>query len=154
MNSEEVIEQVSQRLEGKGSHVSFEKALEKIPYAALGEPVEGVPYTIWQLVEHMRLSLHEIVEYTKDPTYEGPPWPEGYWPNEQAPASEKVWREAVAQLFSARDEMIALLEGDPTRLLPGTKHSVLREALIAATHLSYHTGELVLMRRVLGCWKK
>lgn len=153
MNSEEVIEQAAQRLEGKGSHVPFEKALEVLPFDALGRRVEGVPYTIWQLVEHMRLGLSEIVEYTKDPTHKGPPWPEGYWPEDSAPTSKQAWQEAVARLLSARDEMIALLPDDPTRILEGTEHSVLREALIASSHLSYHTGELVLMRRVLGCWK-
>ncbi len=32
--------------------------------------------------------------------------------------------------------------------------TLLREALLIADHTSYHTGELIVLRRLLGAWKK
>ncbi len=31
--------------------------------------------------------------------------------------------------------------------------TLLREVLLAADHNSYHTGELIFLRRLLGAWK-
>jgi hypothetical protein len=33
------------------------------------------------------------------------------------------------------------------------KHTLLREALLLADHNAYHTGELVMLRRLLGIWR-
>jgi hypothetical protein len=38
------------------------------------------------------------------------------------------------------------------RLPHGTGQTVLREALVLADHNSYHVGQLVLLRRLLGAW--
>lgn len=35
----------------------------------------------------------------------------------------------------------------------GDGQTILREALLVADHNAYHLGELVLVRRLLGCWK-
>ena len=34
----------------------------------------------------------------------------------------------------------------------GTGQTLLREALLIADHNAYHLGEMVLLRRMLGCW--
>jgi hypothetical protein len=34
----------------------------------------------------------------------------------------------------------------------GSGQTILREALLIADHNSYHLGQLVLVRRLLGCW--
>lgn len=152
MDTEEVVDQAADRLRGIGSHVPFETAVKDIPFDVLGASVEDVPFTIWQLVEHLRITQRDILRYTNDPSYESPAWPEGYWPDERAPRSAEDWHASTRGFMNDREELIVLLGADPTRRLEGTDHSVLRETLIASTHLSYHVGQIVLMRRLLGCW--
>jgi hypothetical protein len=36
----------------------------------------------------------------------------------------------------------------------GTGQNLLREALLIADHNAYHIGELIVLRRLLGAWKK
>jgi uncharacterized damage-inducible protein DinB len=39
------------------------------------------------------------------------------------------------------------------RIPHGSGQTTLREALVLADHNSYHLGQLVLLRRLLGAWK-
>jgi hypothetical protein len=46
------------------------------------------------------------------------------------------------------DPKIDLLAPIPS----GSGQTILREALLIADHNAYHLGQLVLVRRLLGCW--
>jgi len=39
------------------------------------------------------------------------------------------------------------------RIPHGQGQTLLREALLVADHNSYHVGQLVMLRRLLGAWK-
>jgi len=63
----------------------------------------------------------------------------------------------VEQIASDRKAFINLLQiagEDIFRLFPwgGDGQSLFREALVLADHTSYHTGEIILLRRILGAW--
>jgi hypothetical protein len=49
--------------------------------------------------------------------------------------------------------LIADLATDLFAAIPnGDGQTVLREALLVADHNAYHLGQLVVVRRLLGCW--
>lgn len=144
-------------LEGKGAHVDFESAVAGLTAEAAGRRAAGLPHTAWQLVEHLRIALSDLVEYSRSAEHASPPWPEGYWPEEEAPPSATAWAGSLAGYRRHLGEMIALVSDPALDLLAPLPWSdfgadVLREATIAAAHASYHLGQIVDLRRTLGDW--
>lgn len=144
-------------LEGRGAHVDFGGAVAGLTAKAAGRRAAGLPHTAWQLVEHLRIALRDLVEYSRSAEHVSPPWPEGYWPAADAPPSEAAWDDSLAAYRRHLGEMIALVSDPATDLaapLPWSDFGadVLREATIAASHASYHLGQIVDLRRALGDW--
>lgn len=144
-------------LEGRGAHLDFDAAVRGLSAAAAGRRAAGLPHTAWQLVEHLRIALWDLVEYSRSAEHESPPWPEGYWPGEEAPPSVAAWEQSLAAYRRHLEEMIALVS-DPRRdlfaPLPWSDGGadLAREALLAASHASYHLGQLVDVRRAVAEW--
>ncbi len=142
-------------LRGGGAHLAFDKALEGVPVHLRGAKVDPVPHTPWRLLEHLRIAQWDILQFTIDPSHRSPAWPAGYWPDGDAPPDAGAWDRAAAYRADAA-AMQALVADPGTDLfapLPhGTGQTVLREALLVADHAAYHLGQLVVVRRLLGCW--
>lgn len=135
------------------AHVDVETTLKEFPAQLRGRKPEGSPHTAWQLLEHMRLAQWDILRFTLDPKHKSPLWPEGYWPNSEAPSSEEEWDKSV-QRFLADLKAVCGFVRDPqcdlfARIPHGDGQTYLREALLVADHNSYHLGQLVLIRRML-----
>ncbi|RMG65369.1 MAG: DinB family protein [Calditrichaeota bacterium] len=143
-------------LKGGGAHVHFPDVLDSFPVALCGRQVEGVPYTAWQLLEHMRIAQWDILEFSRNPAHVSPPWPEGYWPDAPAPSEPEAWQQSLQQFYRDLEQMIALVLDPEVDLLAPIPHgqgqTILREALLVADHNAYHLGQLVLLRRLLGTW--
>ena len=77
------------------AHVTLDEALQDIPYDLLGKKPNGLPYTIWQLAQHIRIAQEDILNFSKDPSYKSPSWPEGYWPKETQPDTASQWTTCV-----------------------------------------------------------
>jgi DinB superfamily len=149
-------EQLIALLEGHGAHMPFEAAVAELPADAINQEPPNVPYTPWHLVEHIRRTQQDIVEYIRDPAHQSPPWPAGYWPNRGAStdatgfaASVEGYRRSLAELVAiVRDPLVDLFA-----VLPGTPgHTVLREARLAGDHTAYHVGEFAILRQVMDTW--
>ena len=139
------------------AHQPFEAAVHNLPAELRGVKPDKLPYTIWQLVDHIRIAQWDILEFSRDARHQSPHWPSGYWTASPAPASEQNWQQALDQIGQDRDAFIALLN-DPERDLyepfaHGNGQNLLREAMLIADHNAYHTGEIILIRRLLGAWK-
>jgi hypothetical protein len=116
----------------------------------------NVDYTPWQLLEHLRISQLDILEYVRNPSYQSPPWPEGYWPAKDARGDASTWAASVEQ-FRADRQALADLAADPNTdllsVMPHTQgHTLLREVLLDAGHSSYHLGEFGVLRQVMQTW--
>jgi hypothetical protein len=151
-----VREQLIQLLTGSNAHQSFEDAINDLPASLRGVKPDKLPYSIWQLVEHIRIAQWDILEFSRDSTHRSPKWPEGYWPKEEAPADDAAWEKGLQQIQQDRDAFVALLH-DPERDLyapftHGTGQNLLREALLIADHTAYHVGEIIIIRRLLNAW--
>ena len=140
-------------LRGGGAHVGFEEALKDFPAELINARAGGVPYTPWQLLEHMRIAQWDIVEFSRSAAHVSPAWPEGYWPDKGFEAGEDEWRRSVEGFREDLRRMEALVEdpsGDLYAAIPhGTGQTLLREALLVADHNAYHLGALVTLRRAL-----
>jgi hypothetical protein len=150
-------EHVLYLLRGGGAHLSFDKAVAGVPPNRRGAKVAGLPHTPWRLLEHLRIAQWDIVEFTVNPVHVSPAWPNGYWPDGDTPPDARAWDRAVAGYRADAARMEGLVS-DPTTdlfapLAHGEGQTVLREALLVADHAAYHLGQLVVVRRLLGCWQ-
>jgi hypothetical protein len=140
-------------LRGGGAHIGFEEALKDFPAGLLNRKVGGVPYTPWQLLEHMRVAQWDIVEFSRTAAHVSPDWPEGYGPDKSKEAGADDWRLSVEGFRADLRRMEALVEDESNDLyavIPhGTGQTLLREALLVADHNAYHLGALVTLRRAL-----
>ena len=140
-------------LRGGGAHLSFDDAVRDFPEELINGRVAGVPYTPWQVVEHMRIAQRDILEFSRDAGHVSPKWPEGYWPAEDAEAGADEWRRSVERF---REDLKAMekLVADPSvdlyaRIPHGEGQTILREALLVADHNAYHLGVLATLKRIL-----
>ncbi len=150
-----LLTELEQLLRGGTAHAHLKNALKDLPAEQRGEKPHGLPYSIWQLVEHIRIAQWDMLEFSKDAGHESPKWPDEYWPEEAAPKDDEAWNQSIQQIEKDLNEMIALVKaGDLYHLIPhGTGQNLLREALQVADHTAYHTAEIILLRRLLGSWK-
>jgi hypothetical protein len=155
-NDKVVREHVLDLLIGEGAHVNFEGAVKDMPAGLRGLRPEGGAHSPWEVLEHMRIAQWDILEFVRNPRHVSPEFPGGYWPDAQAPLSEKAWEESADGFRKDLRELAALVADESTDLLAAIPHgdgkTLLREALLAADHNAYHLGEMVMLRRVLGGW--
>ncbi|MBC8156508.1 MAG: DinB family protein [Bacteroidetes bacterium] len=153
-----VREQLIALLTGSNAHQSLDDAIDELPADVRGIKPDHLPYSIWQLVDHIRVAQWDILEFSRNPNHKSPAWPDGYWTADVAPADEAAWEQTLAQIRQDRDAFIALLH-DPERDLyapfaHGDGQNLLREALLIADHNAYHVGQILLIRRLLGAWEE
>lgn len=139
------------------AHVTFDAAIEGLPAKLRGVAPDGLPYSIWQLVEHLRLVQFDILDFCVNASYEERAFPDDYWPKSVEPPSARAWTASVARFRQDREAMAALLDDrelDLFATIPhGTGQTYLREFLLVADHTAYHLGEIVAIRRLLGAWR-
>ena len=141
---------------GRLAHVQFEEILSGVPFDLQGTRPEGAEHTLWEVLEHLRIAQWDILEFSRDPGHLSPSFPEGYWPETAIPPGELSWAGSCARFETDLLEMVDLVTDPDQDLIAPFPHStgqtLLREALLIADHNSYHLGEMVLLRRMLGCW--
>lgn len=150
-----LISELIKLLEGGSAHAGLYDALKGLPKEVRGVKPDKLPYSIWQLVEHIRIAQWDMLEFSKHEKHKSPKWPDEYWVKEIAPADDEAWNRSVKQIDDDRDEFISLLKSeDIYQNIPhGDGQSILREALQIADHNSYHIAEIIVIRRLLGAWK-
>ncbi len=138
---------------GRGAHLDAEAVFGGVRDEHWGAKPDGAPHTLWQLLEHTRFTLDDLLVFSTDSHYAAPQWPEAYWPGGEAPSSPQAARDSLAALQSGIEAMVALLEDPATDLLAriawGDGQTILREALLAADHTSYHLGQAMFLRKQL-----
>jgi len=155
-NDKELREHLVYLLQDGGAHANFDAAVKDMPPALRGKKPEGADHTPWELLEHLRITQWDILEFSRNAQHRSPDFPAGYWPTEAAPPSDKAWDKSVATFRAELKAMIDLINAPATDLLAKIPHgdgqTILREALLTADHNSYHIGQLVLVRKLLGGW--
>ena len=151
-------EQLTQLLRGGHAHATFDDAVRGFPLDRAGVRPPSLPYSAWEILEHMRIAQNDILRFSQSAEYVSPQWPEGYWPTAPAPENESRWKGAIRAFrrdLGAFEKLVLDPAQNLHRKFPwGTGQTLLREALLIADHNSYHLGQLVLVRRLLGAWPK
>ncbi len=152
-DTESLRSQIITAMSGRESHIDFDSALKDFPVGARGAKPAGAPHSAWQLLEHMRIAQHDILEFSRDPKHKSPKWPDEYWPKTEAPPDAKAWDATVKSFIQDALELDALV-GDARQDLfqpfaHGKGQTLLREALLVATHNSYHLGQLMFLKKML-----
>lgn len=155
-NENTLVKDLISLLEKGNAHASLDKALENVPFKLLGEKPGNLPYSIWQLTEHVRLAQWDLLEFSSNPKHVSPSWPDGYWPVKTAPKDAAAWKNCVSQIKKDRLSFINLVKRAGNDLYKPFEHgdgqTLLKEALVLADHNSYHTGEIIIIRRLLNAW--
>lgn len=153
-------EQLTDLLQKGQAHATFDEAIKNFPADHRGTVPLNLPYSAWQLLEHLRITQRDILDFSAPPTggYHPVEWPDGYWPKSPQPPSAHAWDESIAAIHRDLKTFITLIEKPSSDLYKpfrwGDGQTLLREALLIADHNAYHVGELILLRRLLGCWHK
>jgi hypothetical protein len=143
-------------LDWEDAHVGFDAVIAGIPPEVRGAQPQGLPYSAWQLLEHLRLCQRDILEFCRNPGYVDPKSMAEYWPASAAPPTAEAWDESIAGFREDLEDMKRLArEGDLFAAIPrGTGQTFLREVVLLADHNAYTLGQLVILRRLLGIWER
>ncbi len=156
--NQELRKQLVALLTIRQAHADFEDAVADFPVAYLNTRPPGCPYTFWHLLEHLRLAQRDILDYIVSDHYRWPHFPDDYWPEKSAQTDLAGWNHSVQQFLANRQALVKIIQDPEVDLfapLPNSgehKHHLLREINIVAAHNAYHTGELIVLRRVMGIW--
>ena len=149
-------EQLSRALGWEDAHASFESATKGLPESLRGKVPDGLPWSCWQLIEHLRITQRDILEFCIDPAYEERKWPDDYWPKSAAPESTAQWEGCLREFAQDRDQLIRVAKDPATDLFApiphGSGQTILRELILVIDHNAYHIGQLIAVRRLLGAW--
>jgi len=144
-------------LQGGQAFRTREEILHGITLEDAGKKIAKLPYTLWQLLEHLRIAQWDILEFSRNPLHQSPKWPDAYWPKAAAPADQAALDSAQQAIASDLAAMIQLVQDPANDLLKPFAHgdgqTLLREAMLVAEHNAYHLGEMVVLRRLSGNWE-
>ena len=138
---------------GGNAHISFDDFIVGFAAESCSQRIEGLPYTAWQVLEHMRIAQWDILQFCRDASHASPKWPEGYWPKPDELGNAELWKETVEKFRADLKQMGDLVSDHSTDLFAksphGTGQTILREALLVADHNAYHLGVLLVIDRIL-----
>ncbi|MBS1850831.1 MAG: DinB family protein [Acidobacteria bacterium] len=158
MNQEKSLrEHLVKLLQGGEAHATFEDAVKDFPVHLRGKKPKGAKHSPWEILEHLRIAQWDILEFARNARHVSPDFPSGYWPEKATPPDERAWNTSVAAFRADLTAMVELVRDEATdlhaRIPHGSGQTILRQAMLTADHNSYHLGELVLVRRLLGAWE-
>lgn len=152
----ELRRQLADQMDARSAHVDFSRAIDGLPPELRGRRPAGFPHSPWEILEHLRLALEDILEYSRNPDWVSPAWPGGYWPEGPEPPDDAAWEGSIAAFRRDLAAMRALVADPANDLLApfpwAEGANLLREALLVGDHNAYHLGQLVDVRRLLGAW--
>ena len=148
--------QLVELLDGVGAHMPFEEAVADFPDDAINRRPPNVDYTPWHLLEHLRLTQADILDYVVNPEYVESNWPVDYWPSRDSTVTRAEFDETIRGFLADKDTLRALVV-DPARdlwaVIPGTPgHTLVREIRVDADHNAYHVGEFAILRQIMETW--
>ncbi|MBO0781065.1 MAG: DinB family protein [Ktedonobacteraceae bacterium] len=157
MDTDQVVrEHLRNLLLGGNAHMTFDDAVADFPAEHFNTRPPQVTYTPWHILEHLRITQWDILEFIRNPHYVSPQWPEGYWPAPDARTDRYGWEQTLASFRADLQTLIQMVDDPETNLYQTIPHgegqTILREILLVADHNAYHIGEFAILRQVMGTW--
>ncbi len=146
-------------LDGGQASMTFAEAITLFPPAHYNTKPTNVPYSFWHLLEHIRITARDILDYVDSTEYRELAWPGDYWPASDAVTDEAGWNATIEAIYKTQADLRALAN-NPKRDLSGLarhasgneSHTLLRQILVVVDHNAYHTGEFAILRQVMDFW--
>lgn len=140
------------------AHVTLERATDGLAPELRGKRPDNFPHSVWELLEHIRLTQYDLLDFMRNSAYVDATWPDDYWPPTPAPPSAEAWNESLARIKLDRSTLEDFTTGtdlDLTSVIPHAQHgqTYLRTVLVAVDHTSYHVAQIVAVRRLIGAWQ-
>jgi hypothetical protein len=155
MNDKKLKQALAGYLAQGHAHAPLSAIVAGFPAALMNRKLAGLPYTAWQVLEHIRIAQKDMADFSRNPDYQELEWPKDYWPNTKA--TPAAWARSFRDYEKDLREMIAFVKSPKTDLFApipwGTGQTVFKEVLQIVDHAAYHAGELVLIRRLAKSWK-
>jgi hypothetical protein len=155
-SDEPLREELVYLLERGNAHMSFEEAVTAYPMEHINTPFPNGSYSSWHLLEHLRLSQWDILDFIRNPAYEERAWPQEYWPPRDQQATPDDWQQTIHDFLEDRQALRTIVMDAQTDLwatIPwGTGQTIAREIMVVADHNAYHVGEFAIMRQAMGAW--
>ncbi len=140
------------------AHMPLSEAVAGFPVEQMNTCPPNVPYTSWHLLEHIRTTQHDILDFITNPNYQEMRWPDDYWPPRDARTDAVGWDTTVNAILSDNEALQAIVKNPDTDLYAaiawGTGQNILREMLVMSDHNAYHIGEFAILRQVMGTWRR
>ena len=156
METDILRQQLLALLQGGHAHMGFDEAVQQFPREHMNTYPPNVSYTPWHLLEHLRITQWDILEFIRNPAHVSPDWPKGYWPTQNLRTDEVGWNQTLVSFradLQALHDLVADSATDLVSPLPhGTGQTILREILLVADHNAYHIGEFAILRQVMQTW--
>lgn len=146
--------QLKKHLYGGEAFTPVEEILKLIPFEQLGTRPKDLPYSFYEVFYHMWFTQKDILEYCLKPDYSASKWPEDYWPKSKSPKDPQAWNDLKNTFFENRvtlGHLIASAENELAVPVPSNReHTLFREVMLVIEHSAYHTGQLLIILRLLG----
>ena len=155
---QELRNQLVRMLTVRQAHMDFEDAVANFPVDQINTAPPNCDYTFWHLLEHIRICQKDILDYILADDYQWPNFPADLWPDPSLETDLAGWQQTIEQFYADRQRLVELINDPGVDLfapLPNSgehQHNILREINIIANHNAYHTGELGVLRQIMGLW--
>lgn len=145
-------------LVGGQAYMTFAEVTAEFPPRHFNTKPPNVNYSFWHILEHIRITQWDILDFSQNPKYKYIKWPQDYWPKQNAKATKAEWDKTIQQINANLQEMITLVKNPKNELFTpfpwGKGQHLLREAILVAEHNAYHIGEFAVLRQVADAWPK
>jgi uncharacterized damage-inducible protein DinB len=147
---------VASALSWDQAHAPLDATLENLPRELRGKRPAGLQHSIWELLDHIRRTQRDLLEFCTNDNYQDPTWPDDYWPPTPEPESDGAWSECIAAIHKDSAALAAFTVDESrdltTKIPHGTGQTYLRTVLVSIDHTAHHMGQIIDARRVLGAW--
>ena len=138
--------------------MTLEEAIENYPVSKINAIFPNGEYSSWHLLEHIRRTQNDILNFIVNPNYKELDWPKDYWPERNKKATQKDWDKTITSFqkdTKALEKIVKASKADLyAKIKWGQGQTILREILLAADHNAYHIGEFAIMRQAMDTWNK
>lgn len=155
MNPDKVLrKELLALLRGGQAHMSFDDAVAGFPMEEINREVPNGSYLMWHVLEHMRITQWDILEFVRNPYHVSPDFPDDIWPKPGAKATPAEWNKIVKAIRSDLKGVEAIVSDPKTDFFSPIPHAkeynIFREILLVADHNAFHLSELISIRRILN----
>lgn len=142
---------VGRALSGEGAHAESQTVFEGVDWRVAGACPAGAPHSLFQLLNHLIYWQDWVLKWLDGKAPSLPKHASGSWPGKVSPTSRQEWERAVKDFCKGLDALERASKSAEL-LARGGKKSQFEMLQTIASHNSYHVGQAVFLRQMLGSW--